>query len=410
MRTPQRLALRILTPLAAVAVAGTMLAGGASGQSPGPSADPAGVPPAGDTGAHARFDTVFDSPLGIEGLTGRHGFLYTAGRGTDSCPVWRVPVRGGQAVVVGQIPTPCAPSGLTFDRDGRLFVADGDRVDALTPNPADPPTSTVFVSGVPNANGLAFDRDGNLWVSDGTAGAGRVWRVGDDGMPVEMFRVQPMANEVNLTDGVGGVGRDVRSLPPGTVNVTGNGRTAANTAGSQSLVANGLAFTPDGDTLYVADTARGAIWKVRLDRDGTVRSAMGCDTTFTADTLCLDDVFVAHPYLEGSDGIVLDRAGNIWAAANERNAVVVVSRTGRVREFFRSPPDPTTRLRNNGPLEFPTSPFIAGRTLCLTQSNGNRRDNSPNSGGEVGPGHPATAKISCLRQPLAAPGLPLPIG
>lgn len=409
MRTPlPTVTMRMFVPLAAVAVVGTLLAGGASGQPPDPANAAGAIQPAGD---HARFDTVFASPAGIEGLTGDgHGFLYSAGRGEQTCPVWRVPVRGGQATVVGQIPAPCHPSGLTFDASGRLFVADDDRVDVLTPDATTPPTATVFTSGVPNANGLAFDRRGNLWVSDGTAGQGRVWRVGPDGVPVEVFRVQPMANDVNAADGTGGIGRDVRSLSPGAVTFTPNGRVAANTAGSQSLVANGLAFSQDGHTLFVADTARGAIWKVSLGRDGTVRSPVGCDTTFTADTLCLDDVFVAHPYLEGSDGIVLDRAGNIWAAANERNAVVVVSPNGRVREFFRSPVDATSRLRNNGPLEFPTSPFISGHTLCLTQSDGNRRDNAPNTGGEVGPGRPAVAKISCLRQPLPTPGLPLPIG
>jgi hypothetical protein len=42
-----------------------------------------------------------------------------------------------------------------------------------------------------------------------------------------------------------------------------------------------------------------------------------------------------------------------------------------------------------------------------TQSDGNRRDNSPSSGGEAGPGHPYLGKISCLDQRLQVPGLPL---
>src|SRR5207247_9262635 len=61
-------------------------------------------------------------------------------------------------------------------------------------------------------------------------------------------------------------------------------------------------------------------------RRGNLRSATGCDATFSANTLCLDNILVAHPYLEGTDGIALDRAGNIWNATNERNAVVVVMR------------------------------------------------------------------------------------
>ena len=314
-------------------------------------------------------------------------------------------------MVVGSVPAPCSPSGLAFDAHGRLFVTNRDTIVALRPSASDPPAATVFATGVPGANGVAFDRHGNLWVSDGTTGQGRVWRVGPDGgQATEVFRVQPMANEVNLVDGVGGVGRDPRSLPPGRVTISPSGRAAADTAGSQHLVANGLAFTPDGRTLYVADTARGAIWRVQLGSGGELRSPVGCDTTFPADTLCLDDVLVAHPYLEGADGIALDRAGNLYAAANERNAIVVVTTDGRVVELFRDPPDEVTSLRNGGPLEFPTSPFLSGDRLCLTNSDGGRRDNAPNGGGEVGPGLAERAKINCLDQPLAVAGLPLPVG
>jgi sugar lactone lactonase YvrE len=309
---------------------------------------------------------------------------------------------------VGSVPAPCSPSGIAFDSAGRLYVADDDEVLVLTPSAADPPTADVFAEGVPGANGIAFDRRGDLWVSDGTTGQGRVWRVGSNGEPTEVFRVQPMANEVNLVNGVGGIGRDVRSLPPGTVLITPESRSAANTAGSQPLVANGLAFNREG-VMFVADTARGAIWRVRLNRSGGLRSPVGCDTTFSPNTLCLDNVFVAHPYLEGVDGIALDRDGNIWGAANERNAIVVVTSRTRVIEFFRNQPGEQTQLRNEGPLEFPTSPFLSGRRLCITHSDGNRRDNSPNSEGEVGPDGPEVAKISCPDRRVPVAGLPLPV-
>ena len=131
------------------------------------------------------------------------------------------------------------------------------------------------------------------------------------------------------------MGRDNRGLPPGTITITPTGRQASNTLGSQHLVANGIAFDSDGD-LLVADTARGAIWHVAIDHKGRVKSPTGCDTTFTSNTLCLDNVLVAHPFLEGVDGIVLDRRDNIIGAVNERNAIVVV--TGdRTVELFRNP-------------------------------------------------------------------------
>lgn len=400
--------MKILTTLAvAAALGGTLVAGDAA-----LSAEPAGdtdVSVLSGLGRGATFTTVFPAPLGIEGLTGdSHGNLYVGARGGNPCPVYKIPAAGGPAVVVGNIPTPCNPAGLAFDRAGRLYVANGAEVDVLTPSETAPPTSTVFVSGVPGANGVAFDRFGALWVSDGTTGQGRVWKVGADRMPVEAFRVQPMVNEVNVVNGAGGVGRDPRGLPPGSVTITPNGRAAADTAGSQHLVANGLAFGSDG-SLVIADTARGALWKVRFDRGGEPRSPVGCDTTFAANTLCLSNIFVAHPYLEGVDGIVLDRAGNVWGVANERNALVVVTARGEAVEVFRSAPDATTRLRNNGPLEFPTSPFISDHRMCITNSDGSRRDNFPNTGGEATPTGTVRAKITCLDQALPVRGLPLPV-
>jgi sugar lactone lactonase YvrE len=366
----------------------------------------------------ATFSTLITTPLAIEGMTGdQQGNLYAPGRATAAgveCPVWRINIDKPALVVVGRIPAPsptalCSPLGLAFDQGGKLYVADGDKIYSLLPDAAVPSLATLFASGVPGANGIAFDGSGNLWVSDGGTGQGRVWSISLAGVVSEKFRVQPMANEVNLdTAGVGGVGRDVRSLPPGAITVTPTTRNAQNTAGSQALVANGLAFDKDGN-LFVADTARAALWKVRFYRQGNLRSRTGCDTTFIANTLCLENLFVSHPLLDGADGIALDREGNVWVAANERNAIVVVTRERRVFEVFRNAPDPVTKLRNTGPLEFPTSPFLSGRRFCTANSDGNRRDNSPNGAGEANPAGPNRAKISCMDQRLSSGGLPLPV-
>lgn len=64
-----------------------------------------------------------------------------------------------------------------------------------------------------------------------------------------------MANEVNLVNGVGGVGRDVRWLPQGAITVTPVSGNAADTLASQPLVANGIAFDKTGNSLFIADTA-----------------------------------------------------------------------------------------------------------------------------------------------------------
>jgi hypothetical protein len=185
-------------------------------------------------------------------------------------------------------------------------------------------------------------------------------------------------------------------------------------------VANGLAFNKKGD-LFNIDTARGALWKIEFDRQGNLKSPTGCDTTFTANTLCLSNIFVAHPILEGGDGIALDREENIWVDANERNAVAVVTKQGKVFEIFRNPVN-ASGLRNSADsavgnryiLEFPTSPFLSGKVLCTSMSDGDRRDNSLRSAGEINAGAPQDGptplgKISCMDQELTIPGLPLPI-
>jgi len=350
------------------------------------------------------WTTVYASPIGIEGLTlDREGDLFVPQRGgAAGCSIVRIDPKGGagqDGVTVARMNPPCNPAGLAFGPDRRLYVtgfgAAGDEIGVVTPSdadPANPPVVTGFATGTPGANGVAFDEDGNLYISDGGTAQGRVFRVGPSGgAAVVLFRVPPMANAV-------GVGRQNQALQP-----TATGLPPA----TQGIVANGLAFGRDNE-LFIADTARGALWRVQLSRRGTVETPTGCDTTFSTDTLCLEALFVQHPALDGADGIALDRAGNIWVDANERNAVLLVDRGGRVSEFFRNPVA-AGNLRNVGPLEFPTSPVLAGRRFCTTSSDGNRRDNAPNTVGEARPGTGVLGKVSCLDQRLDVPGEPLPV-
>jgi SMP-30/Gluconolactonase/LRE-like region len=379
---------------------------------------------------NATFTTLITMPRAIEGLTGdKQRNLYTGGSGAAPCPIWKINLDSPSLVTVGNVPlsltSTCAFTGIAFNDIGDLFVGDGaaGRVYILRRNSNE---AEIYALGVPGANGLAFDNRGNLWTGDGTTGQGRVWKIAPGGGTCEaavnpyqgceeVFRIQPMSNEVNLVDGVGGVGRDVRTLPPGTITVTPTTRNAANQLGSQPLVANGIAFNRNGD-MFVIDTARGALWKVEFRRNGNLKSPTGCDTTFTDNTLCLSNIFVAHPILEGGDGIALDRDENIWVDANERNAVAVVTKKGEVLEIFRNTVN-SAGLRNSADtadgnthiLEFPTSPFLTGKLFCTSQSDGNRRDNFPNTGGEVSPAGPNVGKISCMDQELKIPGLRLPI-
>jgi hypothetical protein len=378
---------RIVLPAVVVIVAGIVLGTAVAHDKGGPSVK--------------TWTTVYESPIAIEGLTlDRKGNLYVPQRGgAAGCNIVKISSTGGAGqagVVVARMESPCNPAGLAFGPDGRLYLsgfgAAGDEIGVVRPSDGTgpPPIATGFATGTPGANGLAFDRRGNLYVSDGVTSQGRVFRVGKSGgAATVLFRVPPMTNSV-------GVGRQALSLQPGAP------------PGAQGIVANGLAFDEDGD-LYVADTARGALWRVELGRRGAVHTPTGCDTTYTPDTLCLDALFVQHLALEGADGIALDRDGSVYVDPNERNAVVVVDRRGIVKELFRNPVAAGS-LRNAGPLEFPTSPVVTKKAkLCTTSSDLNRRDNSPNTAGEAAPGTAVVGKVSCLDQRLDEAGLGLPV-
>jgi hypothetical protein len=379
--------------------------------------------------ANATFTTLITTPLAIEGLTDDNsGNLYTVGRHNANnpaelglpCPVWKINLTTPSLVEVGSIPAPdpitvCAPLGLAFNAAGDLFVADGNRISFLRPNAVTRPTASVYATGVPGTNGVAFDHNGNLWTGDGTQNQGRVWKIGVGGGncdPVfvnceEAFRIQPMNNGSALGGLSLGVGRVNSTLQP-------NNNPAPN---AQNAVANGLAFNAQGN-LLVADTARGALWLVTFDKSGNLVSKLGCDDTFSDNTLCLENLFRADPRLEGVDGIALDISGDIWASVNERNAIVftVFFGTSDSVEVFRNPVNGNSGLRNAGDLsvgnshilEFPTSPFLSGTKFCTANSDNNRRDNSPSNAGEIGRTGAPLGKISCMDQALGTSGLPLP--
>jgi len=94
---------------------------------------------------------------------------------------------------------------------------------------------------------------------------------------------------------------------------------------------------------------------------------------------------VTHPLLEGADGIALDEArqhlgGRERAQRHRgRHARRQDRRSVSQRAEFYDPP------AKRGPLETPTSPFLLDYKFCTANSDGNRRDNSPNNEGDSGP-------------------------
>lgn len=273
-----------------------------------------------------------DRTVVVENLTAdRNGLLYVADR--VSGQVMRIDPRAPQPVVVGRIEarqlngqnTPANASGMVFTAQGDLLIAAtgfGEivRLRAAELDPARPGIAQTFATGVPGANGIVLDRQGRLLVSGAASGA--IFRVGPNGGAAET---------------VAQLERFSRTLP--------DGRT------QQAIVANGLAFDAAG-VLHVADTARGAVWRIAFDASGAAQRP---------------SLWVQNPSLEGADGLAFDPRGQLWVAANELNALVRVGLDGSVAEVARN--------GAAGPLEFPSAIHFVGSTGYVTNFDVPRRAN-----------------------------------
>jgi len=216
-------------------------------------------------------------------------------------------------------------AGIAFNAQGDLFVASGPfgevlRVRAAAIDPQKPGAGQTFATGTQGANGIAFDKQGNLFVSGGRSGI--IYRVGAGGGAAEIAaKIEP----------------HTRTLPDGKT--------------EQANVANGLAFDAKG-ALYVADTARGAVWKIEFGAGGKAGKPA---------------LLAQSPLLEGADGLAFDADGRLWVTPNERNALVTVRADGRVLEVAKN--------GSAGPLEFPSAIVFVGDTGYISNYDTPRRDN-----------------------------------
>jgi sugar lactone lactonase YvrE len=275
----------------------------------------------------ADLDPEKATGMRIEGITGdKAGRLYTID--TDSRRLFRVLPDTGKVEVLTVLPR--SATGMAFDEDGNLYMASGGsatqegvilrvRADTLQGAEFDSSQVETFVSGVNGANGLVFDREGNLYVSGGATG--------------NIYVIKPTGERTVWASGI----------------------TAERT--EQLIVVNGLAFGQDG-RLYIANTSSGEINRVRIKEDGTFSEVQRV---------------VKDPLLYGADGIAFAGDGSLFVCANERNAIIRVSPSGKVSEVAVND--------NQGPLEFPASLHFVGKTLYVSNFDIARGMNSPNTPG-----------------------------
>ena len=260
------------------------------------------------------------------------GMLYVCDRVSGN--VWRIDPKNPKLVVVGKVEEreiagkkiKADASGIVFNQEGDLFIASGPlkevlRIRSRNLDPDKPGVAQTFATDTEGANGVAFDRDGNLYVSGGRNGM--IYRTGREGGKAQV---------------VARITAHTRTLPDGKT--------------QQAITANGLVFDAQGTTLYVADTARGAIWKIAVAGDGRTDQPT---------------LLTQSPLLEGADGPAFDSNGSLWVAANERNAVVMVTPDGKVFDV--------TKNGSKGPLEFPTSVIFVNDIAYVSNFDTPRRDN-----------------------------------
>jgi sugar lactone lactonase YvrE len=285
------------------------------------------------------LDPAATTGIRIEGLASdTQGRLYTSD--LDSRRLWRYTPSSNQLELLGTMPR--QGSGMAFDRDGNLYLASGDVVmrinaSAIAGAALDATGVVTYATGVPGANGLAFGSDGRLFVSGGNTG--NIYVVSTAGI----------------------------------TSTWASGFTSDREA--QRISTNGLAFGPDG-MLYSSNTGTGAIDRIPLNADGSAGTT---------------ERFATSELLLGADGITFASNGDLYVAANERNAIVRVSRDGTVSDVASNGAD--------GPLQFPASPSFSGNALYASNFDIERGANAPNAGG-VG--------ASLARIDVGVTGAPLP--
>jgi len=148
----------------------------------------------------------------------------------------------------------------------------------------DPNTGSSSILASPGAgagiNALTFDANGNGYVSASFSGA--IYKVPSAGGSFSTWKADPL-----LGNGGGSL------TPP--------------------FGANGVEFSNDGKTLFVANTAFHQIIQIKVNSDGSAGAA---------------SIFVTG--INAPDGIAIDSKGNMWICANQEDEIVVLDPTGKV--------------------------------------------------------------------------------
>lgn len=209
--------------------------------------------------------------------------------------VYRLDPRLCPGEPIGQVETGGGPNGLAEAPGGVVYVAQNGAavISTRSSRPASPGLQTIIgdavadlvVAGQAAPNDLVTGPDGRIWFTD---------------------PVSPSARQRG-----GQLGSRVCVYDPGTGTVT--------VAIEDVEFPNGLAFGPDPEYLYIADTAANEILRYRVGAGAPYRR----------------EVFTQTPG-GGPDGLAFDAAGYLYVAAFESDQVLVVDPAGRPARQLRT--------------------------------------------------------------------------
>jgi sugar lactone lactonase YvrE len=244
-------------------------------------------------------------------------------------------VENNQGQLTGTIPVPPPPGGNNVSLLGELFepghglyVVDfGNAFLGAAGNgrllKVDPNTHAITQLNrdpLIGPNGIAQDKSRNLFVSDSFAG--NIRKIAPDGSSDTVWKADPLLQAIG----------NPNSPPFG---------------------ANGVQFDLGQHFLYVANTNRDQIERVKVNPDGSA----GPVETF-ADGAAIDAAQHTTQALHGADGIAFDFTGNLYVDANQANEIQVLSPDGKLIARHAG--------TGNNALDFPASLVFYGNKLFST--------------------------------------------
>lgn len=243
---------------------------------------------------------------------------------------------------------PVLVEGPAWDGDGLLFTEiANDRIQRFDPETGG---CSVHLEGSNRANGMVFDSSGRLFVCEGGGRAIAYYDSGERTVIADSYKGRRLNSPNDLavdtqervwfTDPNYATGRDDLELDHESVyrlDPQDDGHWAITRVTHDTTRPNGILISPDGQTLYVAQSEYG---------DGKLRELRAYPINADGSLGAYSVLHNFYPH-RGIDGMCLDREGNIvacagWDESGPGPMIYVFAPNGRVLETHPIPVDRPT--------------------------------------------------------------------